>query len=544
MIIYWLLFTVSALIVSLGQEDLLPIFSPLAAAVGLALFFIVNQKFDSLKKRFVFAFFWFFLVQAIKLIWVANPEHLGDWIILFYLFISGAIALELSLIYLLVKKEMSIYTILMVTALFTLGEVARIYVLMGFPWNPMGLALSSNIYSLQFASVFGVYGLSFLVYLTNLLFFTAYFKKKAKIEWIFAFILAFFPYIYGYADLYFQKTAPLTPSLNVLLVQSGITLKDKTQSHLSSPIDQWDRILTLIQPYKEKNIDLIILPEGAVSYPSHAAVFSLESVQVLIEKHFGKEGLEHLPPLQEPVARKIYKNNVFQSFWGVSHAYVAHTICSLFQSDMLVGLEALEKKSSGKMEAFQSLFLFQPKTFAFQRYDKQVLVPLGEVLPFEWCESLANYFGVTAFFTPGSRMQLLSSKTLIGPSICYEEIYGNRVVEAKQLGAKLLVNVTNDGWFPGNRLSKQHLAHARLRTVENGLPLLRACTTGITAAIDSKGKTINQIAPMDPPAPSALNVRLNLEERETLYQKWGHWLLVSICIIFILLGLVRFYTKK
>lgn len=106
--------------------------------------------------------------------------------------------------------------------------------------------------------------------------------------------------------------------------------------------------------------------------------------------------------------------------------------------------------------------------------------------------------------------------------------------ENSQKGAHLLVNLTNDGWYPRSTLPQQHLDHARLRTVENGLPLLRACNTGITTALDSHGRTIAALDNSEE-APGALQVDVPLHRYRTLYSRTGDALIVLLsgfCLIF------------
>ena len=84
----------------------------------------------------------------------------------------------------------------------------------------------------------------------------------------------------------------------------------------------------------------------------------------------------------------------------------------------------------------------------------------------------------------------MSSSVKISPSICMEEMYSFIVRGGRLLNADLLLNITNDGWYPNSRLPKQHFDHGRIRAVENGLPLVRACNTGVTGAVDALGREI------------------------------------------------------
>jgi apolipoprotein N-acyltransferase len=124
-------------------------------------------------------------------------------------------------------------------------------------------------------------------------------------------------------------------------------------------------------------------------------------------------------------------------------------------------------------------------------------VPYGEYFP-----SYAHFMLGEQGFTPGPGIRTLHLPGLpaIGPLICYEAIFPSQVVDEDDRPS-LLVNITNDAWFGDSAGPRQHLAAARLRTVEEGLPMLRAANTGISAVIDAHGR---------------ITARLGLDERGVL----------------------------
>ncbi len=93
---------------------------------------------------------------------------------------------------------------------------------------------------------------------------------------------------------------------------------------------------------------------------------------------------------------------------------------------------------------------------------------------------------------PGVRTLHLSGLPAIGPLICYEAIFPGQVVRAVD-PPDLLVNITNDAWFGDSAGPRQHLAAARLRSVEEGLPMVRAANTGISAVIDAHGRLVKEL---------------------------------------------------
>ncbi len=165
-------------------------------------------------------------------------------------------------------------------------------------------------------------------------------------------------------------------------------------------------------------------------------------------------------------------------------------------------------------------------------YDKVHLVPFGEYLPFD---DLLRRLGIQHFvhipggFSPGTRHHLLDVPGLppVAPAICYEAIFPGEILpdaaDARRAG--LLVNVTNDSWFGRTAGPYQHLAQARLRTIETGLPMVRAAATGISAIIDPYGRELVRSAlgvedVIDGPLPSRI--------APTVFAVHGRWLVATL----------------
>lgn len=131
------------------------------------------------------------------------------------------------------------------------------------------------------------------------------------------------------------------------------------------------------------------------------------------------------------------------------------------------------------------------------QYDKHHLVPFGEYLPYPW------FFGTLGFerlvpgrgFEAGPGPQVIEAAGLpaFSPLICYEMIFPGQVVPQGERPAFLL-QVTNDAWFGRFGGPEQHLAQARMRAIEQGLPVIRAANTGISAGIDARGRIVARLA--------------------------------------------------
>jgi apolipoprotein N-acyltransferase len=149
-------------------------------------------------------------------------------------------------------------------------------------------------------------------------------------------------------------------------------------------------------------------------------------------------------------------------------------------------------------------------------YDKWHLVPFGEYQP-RWLP-LPVEFGPSGF-QPGSGPATLRVPGLppVAPLICYEAIFPGIVLDRADR-PDWLVTVTNDAWFGNSSGPRQHLAAARLRAVEEGLPIMRAANTGISAGYDAFGRELGRIG-MNRTGTLALPLPGRLPP--TLFARWG-----------------------
>jgi apolipoprotein N-acyltransferase len=175
---------------------------------------------------------------------------------------------------------------------------------------------------------------------------------------------------------------------------------------------------------------------------------------------------------------------------------------------------------------FNSLMIFGQGGRLAGLYDKIHLVPFGEYLPFqstleaiglEQLTRIRGGFDIGVTPRPVLRVPGLPS---IGPLICYEAIFPGAVIQGSER-PRLLLNVTNDGWFGQTTGPHQHLHQARVRAVEEGLPIVRAANNGISALIDARGRILGSLG---------LDVRGTIDGAlppaiaEPLYARYGDWI--------------------
>jgi apolipoprotein N-acyltransferase len=162
--IFYLIF--SFLIVAAAQPDWSPLACILASCFGYALFWKGMLCF---KKRFFLATLWFAAVQGVQVSWFLSDRYVGGYIYIFLLILYIALGIQFGLISLFIRKDLSLYRMLGISGGWALCEWVRLYILSGYSWNPAGIALSGTLYGMQMASAFGVFGLSFWIFLTNLM---------------------------------------------------------------------------------------------------------------------------------------------------------------------------------------------------------------------------------------------------------------------------------------------------------------------------------------------------------------------------------------
>ncbi len=319
------------------------------------------------------------------------------------------------------------------------SDLLRGYIFTGFPWALVG-HVWINTPVAQWAAFIGPAGLSILTVALALLP-VATGRATAARSALALLVLAGL-WLGGMARLA-RPEAPRDPSVRVRLVQPNATQALKWQPGM------WelflDRQMDANAAPAEVPLDLIIWPETAVPYLLEDAGFIFDEA---------REASGNVP--------------------------------------MLLGIQRAE----GALY-FNSLVVLDRGGAVIASYDKHHLVPFGEYVPFG--DQMAR-FGISAFAAqagngysagPGGQVLDLGRAGKVLPLICYEAVFPQDLRTAER--ADWIVQVTNDGWFGNLAGPWQHLAQARLRAIEQGLPLLRAANTGITAVIDAKGRVLQSL---------------------------------------------------
>ncbi|MCX6987871.1 MAG: apolipoprotein N-acyltransferase [Chlamydiae bacterium] len=544
-----LFFLLSLCFVAFGHPAWMPFFGPFAGALGYGLFWRSLDSISLSKGRFWAATGWFFIVQLIQMSWLPSVKYQGFYIVSVYLLLALGLGFQFGWItrFVFFRRALSIGSVVAIGAFATLNEWLRLFFLCGFTFNFSGMALTCYVSSMQFASIFGVLGLSYVVFCTNALFLQLCrnrFRSGIGV-WL---SVAFFPYCFGFFNLFLGESQAYPPIfLNVLLIQPGLSVSQKIpmKRFLSDfiPLDtQWKNLFLLACPYRAQNLDWIIFPESVVCssvddyiYPLRRVLLDLSSLGVSLRGG--------LPPLVAPYAEERSGD------WFVSNAFWCQVLSNHLGSRVVAGFDQRDKVSN---KWYNAAFYFSPYSKEIKRYEKQILLPIAEARPPGYLKNLAKRYGLTEFFTPGSSPLLFGEEVQAGVSICIEETFPKIMRSARIKGAKFFINLTNDGWYPNTNLPLQHFSHSRVRAVENGISLLRACNTGFTCIVDSKGRLLAGLPPESwnhPPERGALFRRIQIEVGSTLYSYWGDIGILIICfgglaIFAIKQRLFRLYTSN
>jgi apolipoprotein N-acyltransferase len=188
------------------------------------------------------------------------------------------------------------------------------------------------------------------------------------------------------------------------------------------------------------------------------------------------------------------------------------------------------------IQVWNSLHAVDPTGGVVATFDKFHLVPFGEYVPLRDILPIAKITPGTIDFSagPGPGTIVVPGLPAISPVICYEVIFPGRVSDpARRPG--MIVNLTNDAWFGMSSGPYQHFAAARLRAVEEGLPLVRAANSGISGIIDGHGRVVARLelgrdGVLDADLPRALEA--------TIYARWGDLAALVLALTFAMLALV------
>lgn len=352
------------------------------------------------------------------------------------------------------------FRILTLALTLTVAEWLRGHLFTGFPWNAFGYALTGPLVLAQASALIGLWGLTFLS--------IAILASPATL-----------------ADERADTHRPWLPLLLSGLVLAALAIYGAARLALF-PTDFVDGVrLRIMQPN---------LPQDdKFNYAAKQRIMSRYialSSRTTGPQSAGVGDATHL----------IWPESAFPFFLAREPDVLAQIADLLPEGTVLITGAARAPDSTAGMKgprAYNSVYVIDHDGTILSIYDKVHLVPFGEYLPFQdFLESigLRQLTKIQGGFLAGDRRRALSVPRAprFLPLICYEIIFPGAAVPRGER-PDWLVNVTNDGWFGITTGPYQHLQQARVRAIEEGLPLVRAANTGVSAVIDPLGRIIKSL---------------------------------------------------
>lgn len=374
----------------------------------------------------------------------------------------------------------------------------------GFGWNNLGVTLYDNIPMIQIADITGVAGLSFLIVICNVV--TVLTVRRFMLEvrvgkmtphFDFTLTLTLIGaiFFYGAHGILKRRANAGAIPLRVTAVQANIPQDEKFDPQVQQKIfNRYERLTTQALA---THPDLLLWPEAATPEGMFADQVNFEFVSRIFTQ-----------------ARTNFLLGSIDTVQG--HDY---NIAALIPKDAE-----------------------SPKEV--QVYRKMHLVPFGEYVPFRnsfpvFAKLVGDLIG--GDFTSGTEYKVLETHdpaVKIGPLICFEDTLGDLTRHFTLNGAQVLVNITNDAWFLKSVQSRQHVANAVFRAVENRRPLVRCANTGITCSVDVNGRVESTLSLNGNTFIEGFKMwQINVPPADaplTFYAKHGEWF--SICSLILALG--------
>ncbi|MFL5085838.1 MAG: apolipoprotein N-acyltransferase [Xanthobacteraceae bacterium] len=343
----------------------------------------------------------------------------------------------------------------------TVVEWLRGHLLTGFPWNAYGYALTGPLVLAQSAALVGIWGLTFMA--------VAIFASPAVL-----------------VDERIYTRRPWLPPLCAALVLAacatyGLVRLNQTPTSFVAGVRL--RIMQPNLPQDEK-----------FNYGAKQQVMSRYLTLSDRATGPGTTGIRDVTHL-------IWPESAFPFFIAREPEALAQIAALLPQGTVLVtgGVRPEETTPGAQIvQGYNSIYVIDHDGSILGTYDKLHLVPFGEYLPFQ---GLLESFGlmqltkVQGGFLAGERRRPLAmpGAPAAVPLICYEIIFSGEAVPRAGDRPGWLINLTNDGWFGNSTGPYQHFQQARVRAIEEGLPLVRAANSGISAVVDPVGRVINHL---------------------------------------------------
>ncbi|WP_299024399.1 apolipoprotein N-acyltransferase [uncultured Sulfitobacter sp.] len=477
-----LLALLAGAVAAMGQA---PFDVPVLMVLGLSIAFYVARSAQTPRAAAAAGFGVGFAYFAITLHWIVSPFLVDaarhGWMAPFAVVLMAAGGALFWAAAFWAARRLSPQLWVLVPC-WTAVELARAYIFTGFPWASPAQAMVDTFAGQSLAWV-GPHGLNFLLFAVA-----------------FAFVVAM------------KAATPLRAASFLALLPFVWPVSQGAPAHLS------DTVLRLVQPNA---------PQHEKWDPEKVGIFYTRQLE-----------LTAAPPTAAfgPPDAVIWPETAIP--WNLAYAETILQEISAAAGGKPVVL-GVQRTEEGRH--YNSLIALGPQGEVSQLYDKHHLVPFGEYVPLG---DFAARFGIVGMapqngvgFSSGAGAQLMDLGA-IGralPLICYEAVFAHDVNAAPER-ADFIIHATNDAWFGTYAGPQQHLAQARMRAIEQGLPVARAANTGITAMIDPAGRVLDSIGLGQA---GFIDAALPLPLAPTLYSRTGDWPVTALLTILLGLAVLR-----
>ena len=422
------------------------------------------------------------------------------------------------------QGEATLSFILAFAALWTLTEWLRSWVFTGFAWNPLSAIIAPITFFLSPTRLVGTYGMSAIVMLA------AGFILVQAVQWLPRWRRALGPSLK-------DGTFPTIILGGLLLAVFVIALVFIQASAVGNLVDT---AVNSANAPRSKSIPITVVQPNVGQADKWVGAKADANFAKLARLTAPKDGTPRLILWPEAAVPDYLEAGYPAPYYDRSPAAARARLIDLMNTDdlMLLGALKLELDKSGDViGARNAVMTIHADGTLGPRYDKAHLVPYGEYLPLRPILSAIGLSrlapGDIDFWPgPGARTLDLGAFGRAGLQICYEIIFSGQVVDRAHR-PDFIFNPSNDAWF-GGWGPPQHLAQARLRAIEEGLPVIRATPTGISAVIDANGRVLESL-PMH--AAGRIDTVVPPAHAPTLFARYGNMLPVGFALLLLALGI-------
>jgi apolipoprotein N-acyltransferase len=412
----------------------------------------------------------------------------------------GLIFLSAGLLFRIVYKTTGRFYMVLFPAIWVSIDFFRSVGEIAFPWSFLGYSFAPILPFAQVASITGVWGLTFIAVGMNVLIFdllVCYYSNENQVQkWIhltIGFLCLIAIGLWGNARI---KKPLAGDSKKIAVLQTNIDQLHWGNNSLDTAFTITEK---MVKDAAAQNVDLIVGPESALLC-------------------FVDRKVEHRTRVQG---------------W----------VDSINKPLMLGGLH-WDRAPEGSMYEYyiyNSAFFIEPSR-PILHYNKQMLVPFSERMPFENSIPILSRVNLgEADFMSGNEPVVFHTDSIrAAPFICYEVIFPSFVQERLKKNANVIVMITNDGWFGKTSGPYQHAAMARMRAIENRIAIVRCANSGFSMFIDGYGR-VSGVTKLYTRTTAYGNVLLR--NADSFYAKYGDWFLI-LCMLIASSGLAIVLTMS